>query len=130
MSGRDITVHDPAKLAPDERRVARGFWRKLPRVLSRIPFADDLLAAYYCAVDAETPTYVKAILMGAVAYFVLPTDLLPDFIAVLGFADDASVLVTAMTTVGGHIREPHRDKAKATLARLAAKDVSPAPASP
>lgn len=124
MSGRDITLYDPRKLARDERRVERGFWRKLPRVLPRIPFADDLLAAYYCAVDGETPTYVKAVLMGAVAYFVLPTDLLPDFIAVLGFSDDASVLVTAITAVGGHIRESHREKAKATLERLSGREPS------
>ena len=119
MTGRDITIYDPAKLARDEKRVKRGFWRKLPRVLPRIPFADDLLAAYYCARDGATPTYVKAMLMGAVAYFVLPTDLLPDFIAVLGFSDDASVLLTAVTTVGGHIKDRHREQARATLARLA-----------
>ncbi len=124
MSGRDITLYDPRKLARDERRVARGFWRKLPRVLRRIPFAADLLAAYYCALDGETPTWVRAILMGAVAYFVLPTDLLPDFIAVFGFTDDASVLVTALTAVGGHIRAAHREKARETLARLAGEESS------
>lgn len=119
MTGRDITVYDPSKLARDERRVARGFWRKLRRVLGRIPFADDLLAAYFCATDKATPTWVKATLMGAVAYFVMPADLLPDFIAVLGFADDASVLMTALSAVGGHIRDPHRARAKAKLAELA-----------
>ena len=119
MTGHDITVYDPRKLARDERRVNRGFWRKLRRVLGRIPFAEDLLAAYYCATDGETPSWVKAVLMGAVAYFVLPADLLPDFIAVLGFTDDASVLMAALSAVGGHIREPHRERAKAKLGELA-----------
>lgn len=119
MTGHDITVYDPRKLARDERRVNRGFWRKLRRVLGRIPFAEDLLAAYYCATDSETPSWVKAVLMGAVAYFVLPVDLLPDFIAVLGFTDDASVLMAALSAVGGHIREPHRERAKAKLGELA-----------
>ncbi len=119
MTGHDITVYDPRKLARDERRVNRGFWRKLRRVLGRIPFAEDLLAAYYCATDRETPSWVKAVLMGAVAYFVLPADLLPDFIAVLGFTDDASVLMAALSAVGGHIREPHRERAKAKLGELA-----------
>ena len=119
MTGHDITVYDPRKLARDERRVNRGFWRKLRRVLRRIPFAEDLLAAYYCATDKETPSWVKAVLMGAVAYFVLPADLLPDFIAVLGFTDDASVLMAALSAVGGHIREPHRERAKAKLGELA-----------
>lgn len=119
MTGHDITVYDPRKLARDERRVNRGFWRKLRRVLGRIPFAEDLLAAYYCATDRATPSWVKAVLMGAVAYFVLPVDLLPDFIAVLGFTDDASVLMAALSAVGGHIREPHRERAKAKLGELA-----------
>ncbi len=119
MTGHDITVYDPRKLARDERRVNRGFWRKLRRVLGRIPFAEDLLAAYYCATDGETPSWVKVVLMGAVAYFVLPADLLPDFIAVLGFTDDASVLMAALSAVGGHIREPHRERAKAKLGELA-----------
>ena len=119
MTGHDITVYDPRKLARDERRVNRGFWRKLRRVLGRIPFGEDLLAAYYCATDRETPSWVKAVLMGAVAYFVLPADLLPDFIAVLGFTDDASVLMAALSAVGGHIREPHRERAKAKLGELA-----------
>ena len=78
-----------------------------------------MLAAYYCATDGETPSWVKAVLMGAVAYFVLPVDLLPDFIAVLGFTDDASVLMAALSAVGGHIREPHRERAKAKLGELA-----------
>ncbi len=121
MTGHDITVYDPRKLARDERRVNRGFWRKLRRVLGRIPFAEDLLAAYYCATDGATPSWVKAVLMGAVAYFVLPADLLPDFIAVLGFTDDASVLMAALSAVGGHIREPHRERAKAKLGELAGK---------
>ena len=119
MTGHDLTVYDPRKLARDERRVNRGFWRKLRRVLGRIPFAEDLLAAYYCATDGETPSWVKVVLMGAVAYFVLPADLLPDFIAVLGFTDDASVLMAALSAVGGHIREPHRERAKAKLGELA-----------
>ena len=59
---------------PDERR----FWRKVRRVVARVPFVEDLLAAYYCAVDRNTPTYVRGVLLGAVAYFVLPADMIPD----------------------------------------------------
>ncbi|MDP6706769.1 MAG: YkvA family protein [Alphaproteobacteria bacterium] len=119
MAGKDITVYDTAALERDEVRVRRKFWRKLRRCLARIPFADDLVAAYYCAVDAETPAYVKAVLMGAVAYFVLPADLLPDFIVTFGFTDDAAVVVTALRSVGGHVNDTHRARAREKLKRLA-----------
>jgi uncharacterized membrane protein YkvA (DUF1232 family) len=116
-TGKDITVFDPARLRADEVRVRRGFWRKFARVAGRIPFAEDLLAAYYCAVDRETPTYVRAVLMGAVAYFVVPADLIPDFIAGFGFSDDATVLLTAVSAVSGQIRARHRRQARKTLHR-------------
>jgi uncharacterized membrane protein YkvA (DUF1232 family) len=119
MVGKDITVYDGRKLARDEGRVRRGFWPKLRRFLGRLPFAEDLLAAYYCATDARTPAYVKAVLMAAVAYFVLPVDLLPDFIAYLGFTDDAAVLFAALKAVEGHLTEAHRSRARAKLGALA-----------
>lgn len=110
---------DEARLKRDSFRVRRGFWPKFRRVVRAIPFSDDLLAAYYCATDAQTPIYVKAVLMGAVAYFVVPTDVIPDFIAGLGFTDDAGVLLTAIRAVGGEIKPVHRDKAQAALADVA-----------
>lgn len=117
MTGNDITIYDPAKLKADRNRVKRGFWPKVGRVLRHIPFARDLLAAYYCAVDPETPTYVKAVLMGAIAYFVVPMDMIPDFIAWFGFSDDATVLLTAVNAVSGHIRDRHREQAARVLER-------------
>lgn len=118
-TGRELIPYDPAKLAADRRMVRRGFWRKLRRVAARLPFLDDLLAAYWCALDPATPRHVKAVLLGALAYFVLPTDMIPDFIVHLGFTDDATVLMAAIGAVKGHIGERHREKARQTLARVA-----------
>jgi uncharacterized membrane protein YkvA (DUF1232 family) len=101
---------------PDKRR----FWRKVTRVVARIPFAEDLLAAYFCAVDRNTPAYVRAVLCGALAYFVLPADMVPDVLAPLGFTDDASVIAAAIAAVGRHLQPEHRDAARARLDRLAA----------
>jgi uncharacterized membrane protein YkvA (DUF1232 family) len=100
---------------PDQER----FWRKVRRVAARIPFAEDLLAAYFCAVDRQTPTYVRAVLCGAIAYFVLPADLIPDVLAPLGFTDDASVIAAAIAAVGSHLQPHHRDAARARLDHLA-----------
>ena len=57
---------------------ARDSGSKARRVAVQLPFAEDLLAAWYCAFDRETPTEVRAALIGALAYFVLPFDAMPD----------------------------------------------------
>jgi uncharacterized membrane protein YkvA (DUF1232 family) len=49
------------------------------------------------------------------AYFVVPTDMIPDFIAWLGYTDDAAVLATAIRSVAGAIKDTHREKARSTL---------------
>ncbi|TNE59968.1 MAG: DUF1232 domain-containing protein [Alphaproteobacteria bacterium] len=85
-----------------------AFWTKTRRTLGKVPFLEDAVAAYYCALDPATPTRVRGVLLTALAYFVLPTDMVPDFILGFGFTDDATVLATAIGVVSGHIREPHR----------------------
>jgi uncharacterized membrane protein YkvA (DUF1232 family) len=113
----DVSI-DPARVARDEETVRRGFWRKLRKFAARLPFAEDLLAAYYCAFDRDTPLQVKAALLGALAYFVLPFDVVPDMLPVLGFADDAAVLATALRLVASHLKPEHRDAARAALESL------------
>jgi uncharacterized membrane protein YkvA (DUF1232 family) len=99
----------------DEPGMRRDFWAKLKRLGRRIPFAEDLLAAYFCTLDPATPNRVRLILLGAIAYFVLPVDGVPDFLPLLGFADDAALLMAAITQVAGSISEDHREQARAAL---------------
>jgi uncharacterized membrane protein YkvA (DUF1232 family) len=101
----------------DEATVRRGFWRKLRRVAAGLPFAEDLLTAYYCAFDRDTPLKVKAALLAALAYFVLPIDFMPDVMPVLGFTDDAAVLATAIRMVAAHLRPEHREAARRAIER-------------
>ena len=101
----------------DYAALRRAFWRKLGAAFARIPFAEDLLAAYYCAFDRTTPLRVKGVLVAALAYFVLPFDAVPDFLPVLGFTDDAAVLATAIRLVATHITDVHREAARAALKR-------------
>lgn len=108
----------PAVIGGNERRVRRDFWAKLRRYAARLPFAEDLIAAYYCATDPATPSRVRAILFAALAYFIVPTDMIPDFIASFGFTDDMTVLLAAIAAVRGHISQTHRIRARAALARL------------
>ena len=82
------------------------------------PFAEEVLTIYYCAFDRDTPLQVKAALVGALAYFVLPFDVIPDMMPLLGFADDAAVLATALRLVASHMKPEHREAAKRAMARL------------
>jgi uncharacterized membrane protein YkvA (DUF1232 family) len=106
------------RLADDEAGLRRKFWRKLKREAASIPFLEDALTAHYCAFDRHTPLYVKAVLIGALVYFVVPDDVIPDYIPVIGYADDAAVLAGAFKLVSSHIKPEHRQAAQRMLARL------------
>lgn len=109
---------EPAdRLAEDRESARKRFWIKLKKVAVQLPFTEDLLAAYYCAFDKQTPRHVQVALLGAIAYFILPFDFIPDMMPVLGFTDDAAVLATAIRLVATHITEDHREAARAALKR-------------
>jgi len=116
-SEQTMDFEPAARLAEDPARVRREFWKKLKRVAAKLPFVEDLLAAYYCAFDRQTPRHVQAALLGALAYFILPFDFVPDLMPVLGFTDDAAVLATALRMVASNIKPEHRDAARAALKR-------------
>lgn len=109
---------EPAdRLAQDPEQVRRRFWRKIKSVAVRLPFLEDILAAYYCAFDRQTPRHVQIALLGAIAYFILPFDFLPDILPVLGFTDDAAILATALRMVASNITPEHREAARAAMQR-------------
>jgi uncharacterized membrane protein YkvA (DUF1232 family) len=95
----------------NEVRVQQGFWPKMRRVATRIPFAKDILAVYFSARDDETPLRAKGLMFAALAYFVLPTDAIPDIITGLGFTDDAAVLFALMNVVGRSVKPRHKQQA-------------------
>jgi uncharacterized membrane protein YkvA (DUF1232 family) len=105
----------PAVIAHNERIVRDGFWKKLLKKVGRVPFAEELATAYYCVADPTTPPRVRAILLAALAYFVVPIDAIPDFVAGIGFTDDATVLAGAIALVSRYIRPEHRERARAAL---------------
>jgi uncharacterized membrane protein YkvA (DUF1232 family) len=117
---------DRKRLEEDQGTVRRGFWRKVRATLGRVPFVPDALAAFHAATDPRTPLHVKAVLLGALAYFVVPIDAVPDFIAALGYTDDAAVLLAAIKAVSGHITDEHRGRA----AQFLSAEAPPSPNSP
>ncbi|WP_119303463.1 YkvA family protein [Dongia deserti] len=121
---QELTPAEADKLKRDRTRVERDFWQKLKVVCRKIPFIDDLVSVYYCAIDPATPLQVKAILFGALAYFIVPFDILPDIMPLLGFGDDAAVLYAAIRTISPHIKPEHRVRAKEALDKLLQSSVS------
>lgn len=105
----------PAVIAKNARTVEKSFWEKLLRVAGRVPFAEEAAAAYFCATYPATPTRVKGVLIAALAYFVMPVDAIPDFVAGFGFTDDAAVLAMALGLVSGYVKPRHRECARKAL---------------
>ena len=108
----------PATVRVNELRVQRGFWPKFRRTASKLPFAKDLLSVYFSARDDETPLRAKGMMLAALAYFILPTDALPDIIAGIGFSDDAAVLMALIGVLGRNIKPKHKQEAKALLEKM------------
>ncbi|MDJ0921988.1 MAG: YkvA family protein [Henriciella sp.] len=124
-NGESVPTQLPIPTEKQTRRTKRKVLPKLLRVAGQIPFAEDVAAAYYCAVDSETPRKAKLVLFAALGYFVLPIDAVPDVLAGLGFSDDAAVLTTAIGVVGMHIKPTHRYAAQRLL-RLPNRSTPPA----
>jgi uncharacterized membrane protein YkvA (DUF1232 family) len=102
----------------NEVRVQKGFWPNIRRTAARIPFACQVISVWYAARDPETPTAAKAVMLGGLAYFVMPIDAIPDVFAGVGFTDDAAVIAALIATLGAHIKRRHKDQAEAALERL------------
>lgn len=110
----------PAVVRMNETRVRHGFWPKLARTAAKIPFARDVVSVWYCARDPATPVAAKGMMLAALAYFVLPTDAIPDVLAGIGFTDDAAVIAGVIALLRGNLKDRHRDQAQAALERLEA----------
>lgn len=108
----------PAVVRVNEIRVRRGFWPKVARTAGKIPFAKDLLSVWFCARDPETPTAAKGMMLAGLAYFVLPTDAIPDVIAGLGFTDDAAVIAALISILSANLKPKHKAAAGEALERL------------
>jgi uncharacterized membrane protein YkvA (DUF1232 family) len=88
-----------------------------------LPFVEDLVAAYYCALDPATPMRVRGILLAALAYFFFRCRYRPLTLLWRGlaFTDDAAVL-TALFGLASHIKPVHR----AAAAKALGKDINAA----
>ncbi len=72
---------------------------------------ESALKLYYALLDGDTPTWAKAVIGGALVYFVVPVDLIPDFIPG-GYADDLGALISALAAVMKNIKPEHAERAR------------------
>lgn len=109
---------DPEILGPEEtqrRTIREKLTRTAKKAARQIPFMDDVVASYYCALDPATPAKVRGTILAALAYFVLPLDAVPDFLIGIGFGDDATVLMAAIAMIRSHVRDEHIEAARQAL---------------
>ncbi|MEM6711980.1 MAG: YkvA family protein [Pseudomonadota bacterium] len=115
LDGDILDDEEQTSFDEDEAKVRRDFWVTVRKAAGSVPFMEDVVAAYYCALDRQTPTRVRGTLLGALAYFVLPLDGIPDFILGLGFTDDVAVIMGVLAIMNAHISDEHREAARKAL---------------
>ena len=97
-----------------------GFWNKIKKYGRKagILVLERAFTLYYCLADKDTPLWAKAVITGALGYFIVPTDAIPDILFPGGYADDAIVLAGAIFVVHAHIKEEHRKQGREQAERL------------
>ncbi len=95
------------------------FWRKFTKVARRAGYEllEKALWLHYAALRPETPTWSKVTAYGALGYFILPFDLIPDWLTGIGLTDDLGALTLAVATISQYIDDDVRARATRTLDR-------------
>ena len=76
---------------------------------------EKALILYYCLIDPDTPAWAKTVIIGALGYFIVPLDAIPDFTPVVGYSDDLGALAIAFAIVAAHIKSEHKEMAQEKL---------------
>ena len=94
-----------------------SFWKKIKGFGAKagIKVVYIALLLYYMLVDEAVDLKSKLTIVASLGYFIFPFDFIPDLIPLIGFTDDLSVLMFAMSVVKGKINETHRLKARNTI---------------
>ena len=108
---------------PDHFRQAyseTSFWAKVKKfsLAAGREVIEKALILYYTLGEPGVPAWAKAVITGALGYFIFPADAIPDVTPVVGFADDLGVLVAALATVVMHVTPEAKRRAAETLQSL------------
>lgn len=115
----------------NETKVKSEFWGKVKKCASKIPFLDEVVALWFCTRDPKTPKRVRSAVFASLAYFILPTDLIADFVPGIGYMDDAMVIGRTLKSVHDHVTDEHRKLARQHIdMRLGVSDGASAATTP
>ncbi|MBB5216469.1 YkvA family protein [Parapusillimonas granuli] len=106
----------------------QGFWRKLgprARSLGRETL-EKALYLYYAVQSPLTPKWAKRVIYGALGYFILPLDAIPDLAPLVGYTDDLSVMAAALATVAFYITPDVKAQAQEKLGQWFKTPATPA----
>ncbi len=91
-----------------------SFWDKVKKFASKAgsKVIYTALKLYYTMQSPDTPAWAKAVIIGALGYFIAPIDAISDVIPVVGYADDLGVLAAAAASVVTNITPAIKAEAK------------------
>lgn len=81
------------------------FWSKLSKVFKRAGYEllEKALWLHYAAQRPDTPRWARMTAYGALGYFILPFDAIPDWLFAFGLTDDLGALTLAVATISQYI---------------------------
>ncbi len=99
----DYESHD--KFNVDKEFVEENFWEKVERVGKKISFTKDVKALFNYFSSKEIPWYRKSIVVGALVYFIVPIDSIPDIAPLVGYLDDLGVITAVIKYLGSELTQ-------------------------
>ena len=99
----DTEFDPPEDFEEKARYVEENLWEKLERVGKKISFAKDILALYRYMLDPKVSWYRKTIVVGALVYFIVPIDAIPDIAPLIGYMDDLGVITALLKFLGSEL---------------------------
>ena len=94
-----------------------GLWKKIGNVAKKagLKTVYMVLLLYYVLISDSTPKKYKAMIIGALGYFIVPLDMIPDFVPAVGYTDDVAAIAGAILAVAKCISPEIEAQAKAKL---------------
>ena len=112
-------MEDRSPLTEDHTRhyTERGFWDKLRRYARQAgeQVTEKALTLYFAAESPDTPAWAKSVIYGALGYFILPTDAIPDVIPAVGYSDDLGAIAAALGAVAFSITPEVKERARGKM---------------
>ena len=115
MANKNLTSRDLPQFQGNYSEDA--FWSKLKKMAAKAgaKVVYYALVLFYTLTDPATPAKYKAVIAGALGYFILPLDVIPDFLPFAGLADDWAALIAAVSYAVSAINPQNKEKARAKL---------------